>query len=304
MMKRSLGEKIFNTFNITCMIIMCVAMLYPYLNAIALSFNDGNDAAMGGITIFPRKLTLMNYEMIFKNNLLMHAAVTSVLRVLGGTALGLIVITGAAYAMTRADLPGRSIIQTYLIIPMFIAGGLIPNFILFRTLGLMNNFFLYIFIINGSLGAFSVFNMVIVRTFFRTIPSSLEESAMIDGANDIGIFWRIMLPLSKPVLATIALWLAVGHWNDWVTSLYYIPQQNLWTLQYILMKIVKEAEMMQRMMAENARLGMDTSRIRAAATSTTMQAATLICVTLPIILVYPSLQKYFVRGVMIGAIKE
>ena len=286
------------------MLVMCAVMLYPYLNNIALSLNDGNDAAMGGITIFPRKWTWMNYQMIFRNSMLIRAAATSVLRVLLGTAAGLTVITGAAYAMTRRDLPGRGAFQTFLIIPMFIAGGLIPNFMLFRTLGLMNNFWLYVFIVNGGLGAFSVFNMVIVRTFFRTIPASLEESAMIDGANDLVIFARIILPLSKPVLATISLWLAVGHWNDWVTSLYYMPEKDMWTLQYILMKIVKEAEMMQRMMAESARLGMDTSRIRASTTSTTMQAATLICVTLPIILVYPFLQKYFVQGVTIGAIKE
>ena len=118
------------------------------------------------------------------------------------------------------------------------------------------------------------------------------------------VFFRIILPLSKPVLATVTLWLAVGHWNDWVTTLYYVPSQKLWTLQYILMKVVKEAEMMQKMMAENARLGMDVSQVRASVTSSTMQAATLIVVTLPIILVYPFLQKYFVNGVMIGAIKE
>lgn len=303
-MKRSKGEIVFQIGNAIFMLLLCAIMVYPYLNSLALSLNDGADAALGGITIFPREFSWMNYATIFKNQMIGNAALLSVARVLLGTLLGLVTTAGAAYAMIHPTLPGRKWLQIFLIIPMFISGGLIPNFILFRYLKLMNNFWLYVFVVGGGLGAFSMFNMVIVRTFFHTIPESLEESARIDGANDVQVFFRIILPLSKPVLATVTLWLAVGHWNDWVTTLYYVPSQKLWTLQYILMKVVKEAEMMQKMMAENARLGMDVSQVRASVTSSTMQAATLIVVTLPIILVYPFLQKYFVNGVMIGAIKE
>lgn len=296
-MKISSGERIFKIINFVFMILLCIITLYPYINQLAVSLNDSSDTIFGGITIYPRQFTLQNFITVFANSGFVEALVNSVIRVLIGTASGLIVITGAAYALMRKNLPGRNFFLSLLIIPTFISGGLIPTYILYRYLSLMNSFMVYILPM-----AFSFYYMIIIRTYLQSIPQSLEESAVIDGANELQILIQIILPLSLPVMATVTLWLGVQHWNDWVTSLYFITKSDLYTLQYIMYKVVKEAELVNQMAAQQAMTGGGVQVPKV--TPESVKSATIIIATLPIIMLYPFLQKYFIHGVMIGAIKE
>ncbi|AEE97828.1 carbohydrate ABC transporter permease [Mahella australiensis] len=295
----STGYKIFKCINIILMIIVAVVMIFPYLNVLANAFNDGLDTAMGGITIFPRKPTLENFRVLLSDNSLTRAAVISVLRVLSGTVVALFVQFTAAYVFTKKDLWGRNGLLMFLIIPMFFNGGLIPQYLLYSKIGLLNNFLVYILPT-----AFSFYNMIIIRTYLNTIPDSLKESARLDGANEFVILARIILPLSMPIVATITLWTAVAHWNDWTTTLYFVTKTRLYTLQYILMQLLKESERIAKMMQEAQEMGLNVNNVQIRSTPEAIKAAQVVITTLPIIIVYPFLQKYFIKGVMIGAVKE
>ena len=300
MIRRSRGERAFEAFNVSLMVLLSVVFLYPYVNQLAISLNDARDTAKGGVYFWPRALSMENYDAIVRNSQFTNAAFVSVMRVLVGTAMALIVTYSAAYALSKKTLPGRMGITTYLLIPMFISGGLIPTFVLYRFIGIMNSFWVYVLP-----GLFSFYNMIIFRTFLNTIPPSLEESVMLDGANSVQIMAYIYVPLSMPVIATVTLWLAVGQWNDWVSTLYFVQTKSLHTLQYMMYRLLKESELIVQIMAERARMGLVSSESSGATiTPESMKAATLIVSTLPIVCVYPFLQKYFVRGIMIGAIKE
>ncbi|WP_158560645.1 carbohydrate ABC transporter permease [Paenibacillus contaminans] len=298
-MRISIGGKIFNVFNVALMMLLCVVFLFPYLNQLAISLNDGRDTAFGGITVYPRAFTLQNYKTVFSNDSFNTALMISVLRVIIGTITGVVLTTATAYALTKRDLPARTFFITLLLIPTFIDGGLIPTFILYRYLDLINHFWVYIIP-----GLFSFYNMIIIRTYLNTIPASLEESAVLDGANSLQILTRIYLPLAKPVIATVSLWLAVAHWNDWVTSLMFVQSKDLHTLQFVLYRVLKESELIMQMAVEQSMQGGTIDQNAPSVTPEAVKAATLIVSTLPILIVYPFLQKYFVKGVMLGAIKE
>jgi len=297
-MKQSLSEKNFNMLNIILMILICIVTLYPYLNQLAISFNDGMDTMMGGITVYPRKFTTESYKAVFSNSDFLGAVFISVTRVLLSTSLSLLVVFSAAYGLTRKNLNYRKEITLFLMIPAYISAGVIPAYMLFRYLNLINSYWIYIFP-----GCFAFYNMVIIRSFLQEIPESIEESAKIDGANDIQIMFMIIVPLSLPVLATVALWLSVGSWNDWTTTLMYITDSDLFPLQYLMMRLIKESETAQQMALE-ATMNKSANVIVSKPTSESVKAATLILTTLPIILVYPFLQKYFIKGVVLGAVKE
>ena len=293
-------ERVFNVFNMTLMVLACVIFLYPYVNQLAISVNAAADTALGGITIFPRKLSKENYEMVLGNDMFINAFVVSVFRVLSGTLLSLCATYFAAYALSKKTLPGRNIFTTILIIPMFISGGMIPTFILYRELKMMNTFWVYILP-----GMFAFYNMIIFRTFLRTIPESLEESVMLDGANSVQIMLYIYVPLSAPVIACISLWIAVHHWNDWTSTLLFANTKKLHTLQFMMYRLLKESEVLMQIAADRARQGLALGQETApTVTPESIKATTLMVSTLPIVIVYPFLQKYFVKGIMIGAIKE
>ena len=292
-MKHTRGEKIFQVVNIFIMLLVCVIMLYPYLNQVAISFNDGMDAMRGGITIFPRKFTLVNYELVFGNEDIINGAYISVTKTVIHTVLGLIVLFMSAYGITRSKLPYRRGITLFLMIPCYIGAGQIPTYMLYRYLGLINTYWVYVLP-----GLFSFYNMVIIRSFLQELPASIEESAKLDGANDFQIMYKIALPLSKPVMATVALWLSVGSWNGWMDTLLYITDRSLYPLTYIMMTLIKESSMAQQMATDS---GSTDSSVRP--TPETVKAATLVVTTIPIIMVYPFLQKYFIKGVTLGAVK-
>ena len=282
------------------MILLAIIMLYPYLNVVAKAFNEGYDTMRGGITFFPRAPTLKNFIVIFRTNMILNSLFISVSRVLLGTLLALIVQFSAAFAFTKRKLRGRSLLLVYLTIPMFFGGGLIPLYLLYSNINFLNNFLVYV--IPGS---FSLFNMIIIRTYLYTIPDSFEESAKLDGANEIVVMLRIIVPLATPILATIALWTAVGHWNDWTTTLYFVTKSRLFTLQYMLMRLLKESDELKKIIELAI---MEGKQINAGSlrkpSPESIQAAQIVLTTIPIIIVYPFLQKYFIKGIMIGGIKD
>lgn len=291
-MKKTKGEKIFNIFNMLLMILICIVSIYPYLNQLALSLNDGNDAMRGGIYLLPRKFTLENYRLVFTNESMLSAAVISVLRVFIGTVLSLLLTFSAAFGLTRQNLLGKRGLTLYFMIPAYISAGVIPTYFCFRYTHLINSFWVYVLPT-----AFTFYNMVIIRSFLQELPVSIEESAKLDGANDILIMFRIAIPLSKAVIATVALWVAVAQWNDWTTTLMYVTKQALYPLQYIMMRLIKEASLAEQMSKSGNNTGTSVT------TPETVKAATLIVTTIPIIMVYPFVQKYFIAGVTVGAVK-
>lgn len=295
-MKRTLGEKSFNVINNIFMVFMCIVMIYPFLNQLAISFNEGSDTSLGGINLLPRKFTLQNYHVVFNNASFTSAAVISVTRVVLVVVLSTIVVFSAAYGITRKGLAYKKGITIFLMIPGYVTAGVIPTYITYRYLGMINNYSVYVIPM-----LFSFYNMVIIRSFLQDLPASIEESAKIDGANDIIIMAKIAFPLSLPVVATTALWVAVGAWNDWTTTLMYVTDPDLFPLQYLMMKLIKESEVAQQMAAQATMTGKSAAFVP---TSDSVKAATLIVTTLPIILVYPFLQKYFIKGVTLGAVKE
>lgn len=296
--KDSFSRKVFNVFNILFFLVIIIVVLFPYVNVLAKAFNDGMDTAMGGITIFPRKFTLENFGAIFSDAAFPRALILSISITVLGTFVGLLVQFMAAYVFLNKDLMGRNWMLIFFMIPMYFGGGLIPTYILYSNMGLLNNYLVYILP-----GCFSMYNMIIIRTYLTSISDSLREAAKLDGANDFEIAFRVVLPLAKPVLATVALWLAVGKWSNWITTLYYVTDKSLFTLQYLLMQVLKEADKIQRIINE-AMLRGEILEIQPKVTTESVRSAQIVVTTLPIVIVYPFLQKYFIKGVMLGAVKD
>jgi putative aldouronate transport system permease protein len=290
--------KIFKACNAAILLLLVIIKIFPYLNVMAYAFNDAKDSQFGGLTFFPRVWTLENFKLLLKNNDIIHAAGISALRVVCGTLFALVVQFSCAYAFTMKDVPGKSAILIFLIIPMYFGGGLIPIYLLYSKIRILNNFLVYILPLS-----FSLYNMVIIRSYLYSIPESLAESAKLDGANDILIMLKIYVPLSLPILSVMALWSAVSHWNDWTTTLYFVTDHKLYTLQYILMQILKESERMAKLVEEALIAGRRLD-VRQQITPQAIRSAEIILTTLPIVLVYPFLQKYFVKGISLGAVKE
>lgn len=296
----SLTYRIFKVGNATLLTLIVIAMVFPYLNVLAYALNDPMDSQFGGLTFYPRELSFANFEMLLTNSAIIQSSFISVLRVVIGTAFALLIQYTSAYAFTLKGLQGKGAILIFLMIPMYFGGGLIPVYLLYSKMHLLNNFLVYILPVS-----FSLYNMVIIRSFLYTIPDSLAESARIDGANEFVIMLRIYVPLSMPILAVMALWTAVYHWNDWTTTLYFITDQKLNTLQYILMQILKEGERMASMFQEAIRAGIASGmNTQPQVTPQAIRAANIILTTIPIVIVYPFLQKHFVKGITLGAVKE
>jgi len=277
------------------MLFIITITLYPFLNVVAKSFNDPIDTVKGGVHIVPRAFTLQNYIGLFEAGSNLPVAFrTSVLRTFIGATSGVLCCAMFAFVLSRRDFIFRRSFTIFLVVTMYIGGGLIPEYMLIRNLGLINNFMVYILP-----GLINAFNVIVIRAYMDTIPFSLQESAKIDGANDISIFFRIIIPLCKPVLATIALFIAVGQWNSWFdTYLYARNTVNLSTLQYELMKVLDSAQSVaaQDIYAE----GLRSARRNPEA----IKMAITVIATVPILIIYPFLQKYFVSGITIGAVKE
>lgn len=292
----TLSDRVFDICNYTFMTIVAIVTLYPFLNVLAISLNDSVDTVRGGIYLWPRVFTFENYLALFKYEGLITGAKISVLRTVIGTLLGLMSGAMLGYVLSRVDFQARKFMSVFLALTMYFSGGLVPGFILFRDLGLMNTFLVYV--LPGMVSAFNVF---IIRSFIDGLPISLQESAKLDGANDLTIFLKIILPLCKPVLATVALFLAVGQWNSWFdTYLFNGGAPHLTTLQFELKKVLDSTT--------QSAVGMQNSndiaeKMKNVSPESIKMAITMV-VTVPILVVYPFLQRYFVKGMTLGAVKS
>jgi putative aldouronate transport system permease protein len=286
------GDRIFNITLYGVILLIGVFTLYPFINILALSLNDANDAMRGGIYLWPRVFTIRNYAEVFRYNGLLESFGISVLRTVVGTTVSVLSTSMLAYTLSRKDFSARKVITVLFVITMYAHGGLIPEYLVIKMLGLYNNFLVYI--LPGLIG---VFYILLIRTFITSLGSALQESAMIDGANDLVIFFRIIFPLCAPVIATVALYCAVGQWNSWFDTYIYTKGDTLSTLQFQMVKI------MQQTTLSRSASHIDASNAPKVSPEAIRMTITIIA-TIPILVVYPFLQKYFVKGMTIGAIKS
>lgn len=294
--KESAGERIFGIVNILLLMFIGAATLFPFLNIVARSLNESIDTIKGGITIYPRMFTLNNFKHIFNDNDVPRAYLITILRTLTGTTIAVISTIMAAYAVSRKTLPGRKWIMLYILVPMFFSGGFIPSVINIRELGLANNFWVYVLPMS-----FGIYHMIITMSYLKTIPDALEESAKIDGASYTKVFISIILPLSAPILATITLMFAVMHWNSWMDAFLYVTDKKLHHMQMLLARMImlNEAANTETMLQSG---GGDYERVLPI-TPESIKAAAVVVTILPIVCFYPFLQKYFIKGMMIGSVK-
>jgi putative aldouronate transport system permease protein len=291
--KATEAEKTFAVFNYVGFTMLCLLMIYPFWHIIMMSLSSVEATARGGLFVWPKGFNLLTYRQIFKNPQIYTGYYTTLLVTISGTGLGVLLTAMTAYPLSKKTLPLSSTLMLLVLFTMLFNGGMIPNYMLIKNMGLIDN--RLALILPGLIGAY---NIILMKTFFLSIPASLEESAKIDGANDIYVFARIVLPLSKAMLATIALFMAVGYWNDFFSTVLYINQSHKWSMQAVL-----------RFMITNTATAMMQAGIAARAdeaqqvTEATIKAASIVVATVPILIVYPFLQKYFVRGVMIGSVK-
>ena len=291
--KMSKADIAFYTFNSIFMTVFVIVTLYPVLNTLAISFNDGLDALRGGIYLLPRKFSVKNYITVFKKDDLLVGAYISVARTVVGTALSLIACAILAFIVSRKNFLFAKPLSLFWVITMYVNGGMIPIFLLYKGLHLTNTFWVYVIP-----GMVSAFNMLVIRTYMNGIPNSFEESAQLDGAGYTTIFLNIISPLCKPVYATVALFVAVYQWNSWFdVMLYNRMSDKLTTLQYELMKLLASvtSQSTSAQSMKNSTSSITPTSIRAAASIVTM---------LPIICIYPFLQQYFVSGLTLGGVKE
>lgn len=293
--KKNAADIIFVTCNTLFMLAFVIVTLYPVLNTLALSFNDGIDAVRGGIHLIPRKFTLQNYRTVFSKQNMITGAVVTVLRTILGTGFALASNALLAFIVSRKNFLFRSQLSLFWVITMYVNGGMIPVFLLYKNLHLTGTFWVYV-----VPGAVSAFNMLVLRTYMQGLPDSLEESAQLDGAGYFTIFVKIISPLCKPVYATVALFVAVYQWNSWFDAMLYNRMKSQYTtLQYELMKLLNSV-MQQSGSADGAKNVASASAV----TPITVRAAATIITMLPIVCLYPFLQRYFVAGLTIGGVKE
>lgn len=274
------------------MVLLCFIALYPVWYTIIISFNDSSDSLRGGIYLWPRKFSLESYKTVFQDKTIVRAFMITILRTVIGTVTSVFFTAMVGYAFSKKHIMGNKVYTIIGTITMFFGGGLIPYFITLKNLGLYDNFLVYII---PSL--FNFYNMIIFMSFFRGLPAGLEESAKLDGANDLIIFIKIIIPLSMPVIATIALFNGVGHWNDYFAGVMYINKAELQPIQTYLYRVVASAS------ASKAVVSMPAGISAQQVSSQSVRLATMVVTTFPIMCVYPFLQKYFVKGMLIGSIK-
>ena len=291
--RMTVGEKWFQIFAVVFMIGISVLFVYPFLHVLAISLSTPAEAIRAGVHLYPQEFSLEAYRKAVASSQIWYGFRNTLFRTVVGTALSVFVMVMAAYPLSKKYLPDRRFFTLFIVFTMFFSGGLIPTYLLVKSLGLYDS--LWVYIIPSM---FSTFSLLILRNFFIGIPQELEDSARMDGANDIRILFSVVLPLSAPIIATITLWAAVNYWNEWFQALIYIQDQTKIVLQIYLRRLVVENQDMELRMLMSQQPGQET------VTPETVKAAVLMIITAPIIIVYPFLQKYFVNSVMIGSLKE
>ena len=287
--KRSAGDRAFDWINYLFLALFSLTILFPFWNLFVQSVSSPDSGVVDALQMWPKKFSAFNYKYVLANKYIWTGYRETLIRTIAGTALSVTLTAMGAYVLSKKKLPNRNFWTTVVLIPMFFSGGMIPSYLWMVNLHLIDNRLVLILP-----GLISSYNLIIMRNFFMSVPEGLEESAMIDGAGSIRIFFSIVLPISKAVLATVALWVMVGHWNAWFDATIYIRDANKLPLQVVLRRILMEGT--QQMMDMNST---DTNHV----TPDTLKAATTFVCMLPIMCVYPFVQKYFVKGVIIGSLK-
>lgn len=286
--KEGKGSLIFDIINYILLGLIFIAMVYPIYYIIILSLSNGMDAAKGGIFLWPRTFTLDNYITAFTNKYLFKSYVVTILRTIVGTLVSVVMMALMAYALADKRLPGRKWMSKFFYFTTLFGGGSVIMLLLIRDLDLLDNFMVYIL---PAIYGFS--NMLIIKIAFEGIPVELRESAEMDGAGDLKVFWHVYLPLAKPSLVTVGLFTAVIHWNDWYAGKYYVTSQSLKPAATILQEMITNSASTSGYLTANS-----------TTTAQTLQAAFVVIIMLPIMLIYPFAQKYFVKGAIVGSIKE
>lgn len=294
-MRMTKGEKIFNVFNLIFLGILGLSMLYPFIFSLNLSISDAAGANSGGFFLWPKGFSLAAYEKIFSDPMLVTGYLNTIFRTVVGVVLTVCCTALCAYPLSRPNMPYRKKAMFFVLFTMLFGGGLVPNYLLYNSLGLINNRLIYI--IPGLIAAF---NVILVRNYFTSISESLHEAAAIDGASEWFIFTRIYFPLSKPILATVAMFTAITHWNSWFDSMLYMTDETKMVVQTFLQRIVIEGNLAvggdAGMLAQNT----DFTEM----TPETIKAATVVVTVIPMMILYPFVQKFFTKGIMIGGVKE
>lgn len=289
----STSRKVFQVLNALFFVLFTFLCVYPLWYVLIQSLSSGNT---GKAVFLPEGFTLKNYAQVFRMPNVAHAMGVSVLR----TVVGTVVTVGACmllgYLFTKEEMPGRKVLYRLLVVTMYVSGGLIPTYLVYKSYGLLNNFWVYILP-----GAVSAYYVILIKTFVEQLPKAVEESAMIDGANTLTIFARIILPVSLPIVATIAVYAAVRQWNSWFDNhVYALTNKNILTLQYMLYKYLNEAE---RIAKELQEMSTDMANVDNLLTPRGVRMTVTMVTVIPVLFIYPFLQRYFIKGIMIGAVK-
>lgn len=292
MHRRTVEDRIFDTVNISLLVIITLITMYPFYYLLIISFNNGLDSSLGGIYFWPRDFTLNNYDKFLSDPKWVRSFGVSILRTLVGASITIFFTCLTAYGLAYRNLLFQKLYFSFFIIAMYMSGGLIPYYVVLRSIGLLNTF--WVFVVPGAV---TIFFLIIAVSFFREIPAEMEESARIDGASDLTIFFKMILPVSKPLMAAMGLFIGVGQWNSWVDSAYFVNKDSLRTLTYRMMEVINQG-MIPTDMASAERAAAVTG-----VTTFSIQVTAMVIAVIPILLIYPFLQKYFVQGIMIGAVK-
>ena len=287
---RTPGNLIFDSLNTILLVLCASATLFPFLYVLAVSLSPLEQVMRGGLILWPEKFTFDSYKMILSNTHFTTSLWTTIAITVVGTAVNLALTVSMAYPLSKKRLKGRSVMLFLIMFTMLFSGGMIPSFLVMKWLGLLNSFWSVI-----VPGAINAFNLIILKNFFQGIPDALEESGRIDGASNTGVLFKIILPLSMPALATFTLFYAVGHWNQFFLSVMYVNDSSLWPIQVILRQMIIEGSVEEY----QAAIANGSYEIM----PTTIKMAAIIVATIPILCVYPFLQKHFAKGVLLGSVK-
>ena len=293
--KEALGDRLFSIINYILLSLILVIVLYPLIYILSASFSDARAVTSGQVWLWPIQPTTAGYEALFKNKFLLSGFGNSIFYTLFGTIINVLVTILAAYPLSRPNMPGRTILTFLFFFTTIFSGGLIPTYLIVKELGIINTRWAMLLP-----GALSVWNLLIMRTYFQTsIPKDLYDAAQIDGCDDFNYLWRVLLPLSGPIIAVVALFYAIGHWNSFFTAMIYLNNKALWPLQLVLREILVQNQIDPGMMA-----GMDPQQLALRQQLRELLKYSLIVVaTAPLLMVYPFVQKHFVRGIMLGSVK-
>lgn len=297
-MKYSFGHRAVQVIITVLLLLLCFSVIYPFLYMLAISLNTGSDAAKGGVYLWPREFTFYNFQIVLGNEVIKHAYWITIARTILGTIVGLLVTLLVAFGLSYRGLPLRKVLLGYVLITMLFNGGLIPFYIQLYELSLINTFWVYILP-----SAFSAWNMFVMMKFIQGIPDALIESAEMDGAHPLRVLWSIILPLSKPMLAALGLFTAVMHWNDWFTGAFFVTDQSLIPVQTFLQQLLSAQDISAVLGSNNNMEALVRGTNIGNVTLMSVKMATVMVSALPILCVYPFLQRYFVKGVMIGSVK-